>query len=285
MAPKRRPMSAAPMKSGGGKRRKKMTLEMGSSTTPPVGPPKGGDWLPLAGAHSLPSKWATALKDALCAATFVSLRGFLRKQADAGHEIFPPANEVFSAFHVCDLNKVRVVIIGQDPYHDDGQAHGLAFSVKKSLKKFPPSLKNVFKEVHDDPKVPRTVATPPHGCLEHWARQGVLLLNTCLTVRAHEANSHQKQGWEQFTDAVVRVLNEHSSGLVFLLWGTPAIKKAASVSSVKHSIIKASHPSPLSAARACGDDPAFLGSRCFSRCNEALLKRKRGPAIDWTIPA
>merc|ERR1712050_421339 len=120
--------------------------------------------------------------------------------------------------------------------------------------------------------------------LLHWARQGVLLLNTCMTVRAHEANSHQKQGWEQFTDAVVRVLNQKTSGLVFLLWGAPAQKKGACVSSAKHAVIKTSHPSPLSADRASGGNPAFIGSSCFSRVNDELVKRKRGPAIDWSVP-
>jgi len=216
-------------------------------------------------------------------AYFTSLRRFLHQEAFCnGAQIFPPACEVFSAFHACDPDKVRVVVIGQDPYHDVGQAHGLAFSVKPGVNP-PPSLRNMLQEVQRDPALPNSAGPPPHGCLTHWANQGVLLLNTCLTVRAHQANSHQQKGWEQFTDAVVRLLSQRCSGLVFLLWGLPAQKKGACVSKAKHVVIKTSHPSPLSALRASAGNPAFLGSRCFSRCNDELVRYKRGPPIDWSI--
>lgn len=251
------------------------------SSLPPT-PAGEVEFLPLEGAPgALPPAWAAALDKELRGPTFMALRSFLRAEHARGTRIFPPAHEVFAAFHACDLDAVRVVIIGQDPYHDFGQAHGLAFSVKPGVQ-IPPSLRNMLKEVNNDPEVPNA-PHPPHGCLQHWARQGVLLLNTCLTVKAHMANSHQKQGWEQFTDAVVRTLNQRCTGLVFLLWGLPAQKKGACVSSAKHTVIKSSHPSPLSAERAAAGCPAFMGSRCFSRCNEALLRSKRGPPIDWSL--
>lgn len=263
--------------------------------SPAAGPlpalPEGEeDWLPLGDAPgALPPRWAAALGGELCKAYFTSLRRFLFKEAVcSGAKVFPPAREVFSAFHSCDLDKVRVVILGQDPYHDFGQAHGLAFSVKPGVSPLPPSLRNMLTEVGQDPKLPHPAGgarAPPHGCLTHWADQGVLLLNTCLTVRAHQANSHQQQGWEQFTDAVVRAISERLSGVVFLLWGLPAQKKGACVAKTKHVIIKCSHPSPLSANRPASGNPAFMGSRCFSRCNDELAKRGKGPPIDWTIPA
>jgi len=244
------------------------------------------DWLPLAEDMKgrLPPAWEALLGGELRQAYFTSLRRFLFQEAFCKNaQIFPPSEEVFSAFHACDPSTVRVVIIGQDPYHDVGQAHGLAFSVKPGVSPLPPSLRNMLQEVAKDEALP-TSAPPTHGCLTHWAQQGVLLLNTCLTVQAHQANSHQKQGWEKFTDAVVRVLNQRCSGLVFLLWGLPAQKKGACVSKAKHSVIKTSHPSPLSALRASSGNPAFIGSKCFSRCNEELARYKKGPPIDWSIP-
>lgn len=250
----------------------------------PLPPTPAGEveFLPLGRAPgALPLAWAAAVDKELRGPTFTALRSFLRAERAQGARIFPPAHEVFAAFHACDLDAVRVVIIGQDPYHDVGQAHGLAFSVKPGVQT-PPSLRNMLKEVQRDPEVPN-MPHPPHGCLQHWARQGVLLLNTCLTVKAHMANSHQKQGWEHFTDGVVRTLNQRCTGLVFLLWGLPAQKKGACVSSAKHTVIKTSHPSPLSAERAAAGCPAFMGSCCFSRCNEALLRSKRGPPIDWSL--
>jgi len=246
------------------------------------------DWLPLVDGRKgrLPPSWEALLAGELRQSYFTALRRFLFQEAFCKNaQIFPPAEEVFSAFYACDPNNVRVVVIGQDPYHDVGQAHGLAFSVKPGVRKLPPSLRNMLQEVQKDEAVPSPAGPPPHGCLTHWANQGVLLLNTCLTVQAHQANSHQKKGWEQFTDAVVRVLNQRCSGLVFLLWGLPAHKKGACVSQAKHSVIKTSHPSPLSALRASKAFPAFMASKCFSRCNEELVKRKKGPPIDWSIPA
>lgn len=238
------------------------------------------DWLPFMDAPgALPAKWATALDVHLRKPSFTALRSFLCQEDLRGAYIYPPKQEVFSAFHACDIDAVRVVIIGQDPYHDVGQANGLAFSVKPGIP-LPPSLKNMLKEVSSMSSMP---AIPSHGCLMHWARQGVLLLNTCLTVRAHAANSHQKRGWEEFTDAVVHVLNQRLSGVVFLLWGLPAQKKGACVSKDKHVVIKTSHPSPFSADRPSAGNPAFLGSQCFSRCNDELCRLRRGPPIDWSI--
>nr|QDO16506.1 uracil-DNA glycosylase [Crypthecodinium cohnii]USW07801.1 uracil-DNA glycosylase [Crypthecodinium cohnii] len=248
------------------------------------------DWLPLepSRAGCLPAAWMELLSSELRKSYFTQLRKFVNKEADKHPgQIFPPAAEVFSAFTACDPASVRVVIIGQDPYHDNGQAHGLAFSVKQGVSPLPPSLQNMLKEIRQDPALPDIPERPRNGCLTAWAKQGVLLLNTCLTVRAHQANSHQKQGWEQFTDAVVRALGERYKDLVFLLWGLPAHQKGALVTKfgkTKHVIIKSSHPSPLAATRPSAGNPAFMGSRCFSKCNDELLKRNRGPAIDWTVP-
>mmetsp|Transcript_60339 Transcript_60339/g.127798 ORF Transcript_60339/g.127798 Transcript_60339/m.127798 type:complete len:339 (+) Transcript_60339:78-1094(+) len=256
---------------------------------PPLGDGEQ-DWLPLESTRAgcLPPAWMELLSSELRKSYFTQLRRFVNKEAEKHPgQIFPPAAEVFSAFTACDPASVRVVIIGQDPYHDNGQAHGLAFSVKPGVSPLPPSLQNMLKEIRQDPTLPEIPARPNHGCLTSWAKQGVLLLNTCLTVRAHQANSHQKQGWEQFTDAVVRALGERYKDLVFLLWGLPAHQKGALVTKfgkTRHVIIKSSHPSPLAATRPSAGNPAFMGSRCFSKCNEELLKRNRGPAIDWTLP-
>ena len=187
------------------------------------------------------------------------------------HVVYPPADDIFNAFDFTPLNEVKVVIIGQDPYHEPGQAHGLCFSVKPGVKT-PPSLVNIYKELEDD----MGCYIPNNGYLEKWARQGVLMLNNVLTVRAHAANSHKDLGWEQFTDAVIDVLNKQDRPIVFLLWGSPAAKKCAKLNNKNHLILKAPHPSPLSAYR------GFFGCKHFSMTNDFLIKNGLQP-IDWQI--
>lgn len=186
-------------------------------------------------------------------------------------QIFPPADDVFNAFHFTPLNEVKVVILGQDPYHNQGQAHGLCFSVKKGVE-IPPSLVNIYQELHDD----LGCYIPNNGYLEKWARQGVLLLNTVLTVRAHQANSHRNIGWEEFTDAAIRILNDVERPLVFILWGRPARMKKAMLTNPAHLVLEAAHPSPLSAGS------GFFGSRPFSKTNAFLEEHGIAP-IDWQI--
>ena len=186
-------------------------------------------------------------------------------------QIFPASDDLFNAFHFTPLKDVKVVILGQDPYHNDGQAHGLCFSVKKGID-IPPSLVNIYKELQDD----LGCYIPNNGYLEKWARQGVLLLNTVLTVRAHQANSHKGIGWEEFTDAAIRVLNEQDRPIVFMLWGSPARAKKAMLNNPKHLILEAPHPSPLSAYR------GFFGCKHFSKCNSFLIMHGIDP-IDWQI--
>lgn len=187
------------------------------------------------------------------------------------YQVFPPADDIFNAFHLTPLSKVKVVIFGQDPYHNVGQAHGLCFSVKKGVD-VPPSLVNIYKELKDD----LGCTIPEHGCLTKWAKQGVLMLNTVLTVRAHQANSHRGIGWEEFTDAAIRVLSNQDRPIVFILWGAPAQRKAAMLHNPKHLILKAPHPSPLSAYR------GFFGSKPFSQTN-AFLEQNGIEPIDWQI--
>ncbi len=186
-------------------------------------------------------------------------------------QIFPPADDIFNAFAFTPLHEVKVVILGQDPYHGDGQAHGLCFSVKPDVE-IPPSLVNIYKELQDD----CGCTIPNHGYLTKWAKQGVMLLNTVLTVRAHQANSHRGIGWEEFTDAAIRILNEQDRPLVFILWGRPAQLKKPMLTNPKHLILEAPHPSPLSAYR------GFFGSRPFSRTNKFLKQNGIDP-IDWQI--
>lgn len=185
--------------------------------------------------------------------------------------IYPNANDIFNAFHFTPLGKVKVVILGQDPYHNVGQAHGLCFSVKPEVE-IPPSLVNIYKELQDD----IGCFIPNNGYLEKWARQGVLLLNTVLTVKAHQANSHQGMGWERFTDAVIQAVNAQDRPIVFLLWGRPAQLKKTMLNNPKHLILEAPHPSPLSAYR------GFFGSKPFSRTNQFLAQHGLEP-IDWQI--
>ena len=185
--------------------------------------------------------------------------------------IYPSSDDLFNAFHFTPLSQVKVVILGQDPYHGEGQAHGLCFSVKKGVE-IPPSLVNIYKELHDD----LGCSIPDHGYLKKWADQGVLLLNTVLTVRAHQANSHRGIGWEEFTDAAIKILNEQDRPMVFMLWGSPARAKKAMLTNPKHLILETPHPSPLSAYR------GFFGCRHFSKCNAFLIKNGLDP-IDWQI--
>ena len=186
-------------------------------------------------------------------------------------KIFPPADDIFNAFHFTPLSQVKVVILGQDPYHNDGQAHGLCFSVKKEVD-IPPSLVNIYQELHDD----LGCYIPNNGYLEKWARQGVMMLNTVLTVRAHQANSHRGIGWEEFTDAAIRVIAEQDRPIVFLLWGRPAQAKKSMIYNPKHLVLEAPHPSPLSAYR------GFFGSRPFSKTNDFLTANGL-TVIDWQI--
>ena len=193
------------------------------------------------------------------------------KEEYATHMIFPPSNEVFSAFELTPLADVKVVILGQDPYHNVGQAHGLCFSVKPDVE-IPPSLVNIYKELHDD----LGCYIQNNGYMVKWAKQGVLMLNTVLTVRAHQANSHRGIGWEEFTNAAIRVLNEQDRPIVFILWGSPAQRKKEMLNNPKHLILEAPHPSPLSAYR------GFFGSKPFSQTNAFLEKNGLTP-IDWQI--
>ena len=199
---------------------------------------------------------------------FIRLAEFVREEYSV-NSIFPPASLIFNAFNLCSFENTRAVIIGQDPYHGPGQAHGLCFSVRDGVA-FPPSLINIFKEIELDLGYTRPVS----GNLERWARQGVLLLNATLTVRAHQAGSHQKKGWEEFTDAVIRIINNEKQNTVFFLWGAYAQKKGESINRSKHLVLESVHPSPLSASR------GFFGNRHFSKCNEYLENHGIAP-IDW----
>lgn len=193
------------------------------------------------------------------------------KEEYSAHLVYPDSNDIFNAFSFTPLNKVKVVIIGQDPYHEEGQAHGLCFSVKPTVK-IPPSLINIYKELQND----LGCYIPNNGFLKKWADQGVLLLNTVLTVQAHQANSHKGIGWEEFTDAAIRILNEQNHPIVFLLWGAPAQRKEEMLNNSNHLVLKTVHPSPLSAYR------GFFGCRHFSKTNEFLQLHGEEP-IDWQI--
>ena len=186
-------------------------------------------------------------------------------------EVYPPANQVFESIRLCSLDNLKVVIVGQDPYHGPGQAHGLSFSVQHGTPP-PPSLLNMFKELQTD----LGIRPANHGCLESWARQGVLMLNSCLTVERSKPQSHANRGWERFTDKVIEVVNTHCNGIVFLLWGSPAQKKGQQIDARRHLVLKAPHPSPLSAHR------GFLGCKHFSKCNQYLADSGRAP-IDWDL--
>ncbi|GIL88411.1 hypothetical protein Vretifemale_16384 [Volvox reticuliferus] len=216
--------------------------------------------------------WREVLAGELAGANMRQLEVFLQGEWAPGRKpVFPPKDCIFQAFNACPFDQVRVVILGQDPYHGPGQAMGLSFSVPRDVRQLPPSLINIYKEASTDLG---WADRPEHGDLSAWSVQGVLLLNTCLTVRQGEANSHSKRGWEQFTDAAIRVLSERRSGIVFLLWGNPAQAKASLVNTRKHHVLKAAHPSPLSASR------GFFGCRHFSKANQ-LLEAQGLPPIQW----
>jgi len=220
---------------------------------------------------NLEPEWLEALADQFEQPYMGELKAFLLAER-AAHTVYPPGRDMFNAFWCTPLSRVRVVILGQDPYHGPNQAHGLCFSVRRGVPP-PPSLVNIFQELRDDLGVPR----PTHGELTHWAEQGVLLLNTVLSVRAGQAASHQGRGWERFTDRVIEVLNSRRDGLFFVLWGTPAGRKGSMIDGRRHLILTAPHPSPLSAHR------GFFGCRHFSRINALLAARGQVP-IDWSLP-
>ena len=216
-------------------------------------------------------KWTEVLSSEFESEYYKNLRDFVKAERAKGKEIYPPDQEIFKALSLTPLESVKVVILGQDPYHGPNQAHGLCFSVKPGVRP-PPSLLNIFKEIGDD----LGIAPPPHGYLEKWARQGVLLLNAVLSVQAGLAGSHQNMGWEKFTDRVIEIINSERTGVVFLLWGSHAQKKGAIIDPIRHHILKAPHPSPLSAHR------GFFGCKHFSTTNEILVKQGKTP-IDWNL--
>ncbi|MBL8995049.1 MAG: uracil-DNA glycosylase [Spirochaetia bacterium] len=220
---------------------------------------------------TLHPSWLAHLAEEFEKPSMVKLREFLVEEKKK-HLVYPPGKEIFNALDSTPFDQVKVVILGQDPYHGPGQAHGLCFSVRRGTP-VPPSLVNIFKELQTDIGIP----TPTHGELTFWAEQGVLLLNTSLTVRAHAPQSHSGKGWEEFTDRVIEVLNQKREHLVFLLWGSPAQRKAERVDPRRHCILKAPHPSPLSAYR------GFFGCRHFSKTNEYLASQGIAP-IDWRLP-
>lgn len=219
---------------------------------------------------AIANDWLNVIGNEFHEKYYAQLYKFVRDEYNK-YLVFPKADDIFNAFHLTPLEKVRVVIIGQDPYHNDGQAHGLCFSVKPEVD-IPPSLVNIYKELQDD----LGCRIPDNGYLVKWAEQGVLLLNTVLTVRAHQANSHQGKGWEKFTDAVIKAVNDQDRPIVFILWGRPAQMKKTMLNNSKHLILEAPHPSPLSAYR------GFFGSRPFSKTNEFLTEHGMEP-IDWQI--
>ncbi|WP_026953416.1 uracil-DNA glycosylase [Algoriphagus mannitolivorans] len=214
------------------------------------------------------NSWKNALSETFSQKFFSDLISFVKDEYRS-HLVFPPGKEIFNAFWHCPLEKVKVVILGQDPYHGPGQAHGLSFSVRAGIP-FPPSLLNILKEIRQD--IGKDM--PPDGDLTRWADQGVFLLNATLTVRAHQAGSHQNKGWEQFTDEVIKVINQQRENVVFLLWGAYAQKKSALIDENRHLVLKAPHPSPLSAHR------GFLGCGHFSKANQFLESKGINP-IDW----
>ena len=218
---------------------------------------------------NIPLNWTRHLKEELDKPYFKDLMHFVKHEYEI-NTCFPPMNEIFAAFNFCNFEDVKVVIIGQDPYHGVGQANGLCFSVSDGIG-HPPSLRNIFKEIESDIGMPY----PVNGNLEHWAKQGVLLLNATLTVRANAAGSHQKKGWEQFTNAVISLISEHKNSVVFLLWGGFAKQKERLVDATKHHILKSGHPSPLSANRG-----HWFGNKHFSKTNFLLEKDGLEP-VEW----
>jgi uracil-DNA glycosylase len=221
----------------------------------------------------LHESWKSRLGDALTSPHMQALRAFLLQQRELGVRVFPPAGQIFAALDATPFEQVKVVILGQDPYHGPGPAHGLSFSVPPGVA-VPPSLQNIFAEIERDLGFPK----PRHGLLQAWAEQGVLLLNAVLSVEAGRAGSHQGKGWEPFTDAVIRVLAEQREGVVFMLWGSYAQAKGRMIDRTRHCVLRAPHPSPLSAYR------GFIGCGHFSAANRYLLGRGQAP-VDWRLPA
>ncbi len=219
----------------------------------------------------LPTDWANALAPILVSEAFTTLREFVQAEREE-HAIYPPAEDVFSAFRATSLERTRVFILGQDPYHGAGQAHGLCFSVRPGIK-IPPSLRNIYKELQSD----LGIEPAPHGYLQAWAEQGILMTNAVLTVREASANSHKRKGWEAFTDAVIDALNDREDPVIFVLWGGFARKKARRIKAEHHIIIESAHPSPLSAHN------GFWESKPFSRINDALESLGHAP-VDWELP-
>ena len=219
---------------------------------------------------SLEPSWKASLQEAIQTPSFKNLQNFLFDE-NKKHTIYPAPENIYKAFALTPFDKVKVVILGQDPYHDEGQAHGLAFSVLEGIKT-PPSLVNIFKELESD----LGLAIPASGNLTSWAQEGVLLLNTILTVQAHKAHSHRNIGWELFTDSVIRTLNEKKENLVFILWGKPAQSKKKLIDTTRHLVLEAPHPSPLSSYR------GFFGSKPFSRTNTYLAEHQTDP-INWKL--
>lgn len=217
--------------------------------------------------------WRELLATEFSAPYMQDLREFLLQEKQRGKRIYPPGDEIFHALNATSFDHVKVIILGQDPYHGPGQAHGLCFSVRPGVV-IPPSLSNIYKELQSD----LGCLPPKHGCLEYWAQQGVLLLNAVLTVEASSAASHQGKGWERFTDRIIETLNAQRNNLVFLLWGAYAQKKGAMIDRQRHLVLESRHPSPLSAHR------GFFGNRHFSRCNSYLQANDIAP-IDWQLPA
>ncbi|RKM59122.1 MULTISPECIES: uracil-DNA glycosylase [unclassified Butyrivibrio] len=215
--------------------------------------------------------WLDALSDEFKKPYYKQLYSFIKDEYSKS-VIYPPSEDIFNALHLTPLDKVKVLVLGQDPYHEPGQAHGLSFSVLPGKADTPPSLVNIYKELSDD----LGCYVPNNGYLKKWADQGVLLLNTVLTVRAHQANSHKGRGWEQFTDAIIKAVNEQDRPIVYMLWGKPAQMKKSMLNNPKHLILEAPHPSPLSAYR------GFFGCKHFSKCNEFLANNGLSP-IDWQI--
>lgn len=220
---------------------------------------------------AISNDWLDAISSEFSKPYYKELFNFVKEEYSRS-VIYPPADDIFNAFHFTPLSKVKVLLLGQDPYHNENQAHGLSFSVLPEQKDIPPSLQNIYKELNSD----LNCYIPNNGYLKKWADQGVLLLNTVLTVRAHNANSHQGKGWEKFTDAIIEALNKEDRPIVYFLWGAPAQKKAAMLNNPKHLVLKAPHPSPLSAYR------GFFGCKHFSQCNDFLCKNGIEP-IDWQI--
>jgi uracil-DNA glycosylase len=219
----------------------------------------------------LPAAWQPVVGEELAKPYFQKLEELLAEQR-RNYTVFPPRDQIFSALELTPYDQVKVLLLGQDPYHDDGQAHGLCFSVQPGVRP-PPSLVNIFKELHDD----IGCKVPNNGYLVPWAKQGILLLNAVLTVRAHSPNSHKNKGWEKFTDAVIRKVSDKEDPVVFVLWGGYAQKKVPLIDTSRHTIVQSAHPSPLSARS------GFFGSKPFSKINAALTASGKAP-IDWQLP-